>query len=438
MKQIMLEECVKYFQARPVYGRVFREMREKYAGLGRFGGTIVLKNVTAEERQQLQGFLRRDFSSGRNVSIPFAWMEKARVSSKYVELSWKEILEAYFSEKLSRNQDIREQEQKEREDFFGEILSLYCSENPTLGKWFDRLLRDHAVDGYHYVIRLYHQDREALGSLLRRLERLVSHLPALDGRECALPVFAAEQLGNPHGLDYGTKESRLLLLFLSWRYGEMKTDGLNRAECRQALLMQAGILTDDLSNSCMVYGIHATTFRGASHEGILGFCRERQPVQLSLKTINGLREIRPADENCDSIYVVENPAVFSNLISRYPEQAFMCGNGQLRLASWKTLDLLDENIKIYYAGDFDPEGLLIAQRVRERYGNRVHFWKYNVDYYNEYLSERMIDAGRLNSLHRVGASELLGIKDAMLQKKRAAYQESMLAVYQLEERKGGL
>ncbi len=430
MKQTLRKECVKYFQARPVYDRVFRLMREKYASLGHFGGNIVLKDLTAEEREQLQGFFRREFSSEKDVTIPYGWLEKARTSSKFSELAWEEILEAYFSEKLSRNRDIREKERKERENFFEEILCLYQERKSVLQKWLGELLSDRAMEGHNYIVRLYNQDREELRRLLLCLERLTAHLPVTDGKECTLPVFAAEQLGNPHGLDHGTKEGGLLYLFLKWRFGDVRTAGMNKAECRQVLFMQAGILTDELSNNCMAYGICAETLQGKSHEGILGFYREKQPVILSLKTIHGLREIYPG-KTSDCIYVVENPAVFSNLVNRYPERAFICGNGQLRLAVWKTLDLLEGSIQIYYAGDFDPEGLLIAQRVWERYGDRVHFWKYSVDYYNQYQSGQKIDESRLNSLQRVKMPELQEIKAAMLQRKRAVYQESMLEVYQL-------
>ena len=34
----LLEECMLYFKARPVYKKLFLKMRDKYAGLGHFGG----------------------------------------------------------------------------------------------------------------------------------------------------------------------------------------------------------------------------------------------------------------------------------------------------------------------------------------------------------------------------------------------------------------
>lgn len=45
------------------------------------------------------------------------------------------------------------------------------------------------------------------------------------------------------------------------------------------------------------------------------------------------------------------------------------------------LDKLTENSTIYYAGDFDPEGLQIAQNLKKRYPEHFIFWKYKAEYY---------------------------------------------------------
>ena len=85
--------------------------------------------------------------------------------------------------------------------------------------------------------------------------------------------------------------------------------------------LKAGILLDEISNYCMISGIQAWKKEGTPHAGMNGFCQEG---------------------TC----------------------ACMCMNGQPRLASILLLDLAAEaRIRISYAGDFDPEGLLIAKKV---------------------------------------------------------------------------
>ena len=48
----LLEECMLYFKARPVYKKLFLKMRDKYAGLGHFGGTAMLTSLSREEKSQ--------------------------------------------------------------------------------------------------------------------------------------------------------------------------------------------------------------------------------------------------------------------------------------------------------------------------------------------------------------------------------------------------
>ena len=92
----------------------------------------------------------------------------------------------------------------------------------------------------------------------------------------------------------------------------------------------------------------------------------RETLQCTLQTLYRLERVSGGED----VYVVENPAVFAALVSRYPEQAFVCTNGQLRLSALILLDLLSRDSRLHYAGDYDPEGLGIAQRLKDRYGSR--------------------------------------------------------------------
>ena len=97
---------------------------------------------------------------------------------------------------------------------------------------------------------------------------------------------------------------------------------------------------------------------------------------------------------------------------------------------WKNLDFLKENHRFWYAGDFDPEGLLIAQRLKERYGEALHFWKYEAQWYEQYLSSVRLSESRIKKLEHIYMQELQGIKEGIQKRKRAAYQEAMLEIYQ--------
>ena len=128
----------------------------------------------------------------------------------------------------------------------------------------------------------------------------------------------------------------------------------------------------------------------------------------------------------DEIYILENPAVFEAMAKRHPNRAVICGNGQVRLAVIALIDMIDSSVKLHYAGDFDPEGLVIAQRLRRRYYDRLTLWRYNTEYYEKYMCDEKISQKRLKILDKIAIPELQNIKAAMLKHGRAAYQETMM------------
>lgn len=144
-----------------------------------------------------------------------------------------------------------------------------------------------------------------------------------------------------------------------------------RAEEKAALFYRAGLLKDELSNHVLVYGISGAEKDGRPHKGILGYLEQREPLHLSLLTLGKLARVSP--QTGKRVYIVENPAVFAVLAKAWPDAAIVCGNGQTRLATLVLLDLFGSDTEFWYAGDYDPEGLLIAQRLKERYRERLHF-----------------------------------------------------------------
>lgn len=76
----------------------------------------------------------------------------------------------------------------------------------------------------------------------------------------------------------------------------------------------------------------------------------------------------------------------------------MCMNGQPRLSSILMLDLLAKTgTKVYYAGDFDPEGLLIAQKVKQYYKGKFAYWHMSVDGYEKSKSKEETVAYQLRT-----------------------------------------
>lgn len=427
-----LKACTGYFSSRSVYRKLFAGFRKKYESLGRFGGSVTLMDVTAEEREQLGGFLQRDYAAKERITVSAGLMEKALASSRFAGLSWEEILEAYFGETLTVKKELIREAKEEQNRFFEEVLA-HCPQGAGR-EWLGSVLREQS-GGWQLITRLYAESPGKLMEILRNVTDAIDQLPAFDsesgGTAELLAIFAAKVTGNPHSFDEGTAQEKLLMIFLESHFGEKDTDMLSPSEYRTKLLGRAGILRDELSNDVLVYGIRAWKRNGMLHEGIEGFLKNREPVKLSLRTIMDLSDVRgQGTDQKNPVYVMENPAVFAVFTESHPKCAAICGGGQIRLAVMMLMDALRYSSVFYYSGDYDPEGLQIAQRLKQRYGDGLRLWNYSEKLYEKYLSPVVLTDARLKKLENIYLKELDVVKGAMLRRKRAAYQEAMIEIYQ--------
>lgn len=113
----------------------------------------------------------------------------------------------------------------------------------------------------------------------------------------------------------------------------------------------------------------------------------------------------------------------------YPESACMCMNGQPKLAALVALELFAASgTTVYYSGDFDPEGLWIAQRLAIFYPETFHFLNMDETSYLKCLSKEPISDTRLKQLDRITDSRLLGTVARMRIEKMAGYQEVLTLI----------
>ena len=89
----------------------------------------------------------------------------------------------------------------------------------------------------------------------------------------------------------------------------------------------------------------------------------------------------------------------------------------MNLAVLVLMDKLAEHHSFYYAGDFEPERLLIAQRLKLRYKDRLFLWNYRKDLYEKYHSTVEMSSERLKKLENIKTEELQEIKEILKRKK---------------------
>ena len=417
----LLEECMLYFKARPVYKKLFLKMRDKYAGLGHFGGTAMLTSLSREEKSQLGGFFQRDYTSNKTITISADLMKKCLESSKFAGLTWELILETYFGEPLQVKKEIELAESKRREDYFAEILESISDES---GREWLRSILEEKKEGYLLITQLYKESPEELRSILTYVTTGIAKLKVFQDKKQKelLAVFSANVTGNPHYFDHGTTAGQLLVHGMC--YGNEMTYPKNAHQWREVLLSY-GIVPDNLSSIVHVYGLRIQ-IKGNWHPAYDAFCQMQEPYAVTMENLQELTAVQPEG---DRVYIVENEMVFSYLLKHLKNTniTLLCTSGQLRSAAVKLISfLVDSGAEIYYSGDIDPDGIRIADRLWKKYGDRIHIWRMSKCDYEKSISEELLGTISLKKLEAVEHPILAKTAESVKKRKKAGYQENIL------------
>lgn len=414
----MLRDCLRYFKGHKGFHRFFVALRRKWKQLGRSSGVVTLNDASPEEKEALGRFLGTVLT-GTVIKIKVRDFEQALSATKFHSLTVENVLEAYFQEQLESNKAARLRCQQERQDFFSRCLS---GMDALMAQWLNHALESHR-GGYALLQAAYLDDAPGLARILVALNATARLLAQRQQEILRLAVVSAAVSGNPHYFDMNQTAGKLLLAFLSFcqRQEEPKT-----AEERLELYYSCGLRPDDLSSLTFLYGIHLHDKEGL-HPAYEGFISRQEPYAVMLSNLDTLTG---ASCSRSLVYVVENQTVFSELCRIVPSGiGLMCTSGQVRTASLIVLDMLAvQGCHIFYSGDLDPEGMLIADRLIQRHQDCIEPWHMEPADYMKALSEKNISEERLKMLDRLQDSRLLASADKVRKYKKAAYQERLLEI----------
>lgn len=416
-----IEEAISYFKNNKKYHRILKRIAEKYKSRGTLGGSIELKNLTEDERALLCK-IDPKYIYAKDAKFTVRKFLKTFDNVWIGELDFLQILQGYFSGEIQTNKEIKEKKGSERDKYFSNILESF--QGTSGAKWLIEAL-DSRKYGYLLLIKEYEKDSVALKEVLVHVIKAINLLEYWSNKLTRLPIFASNLTKDPHFFDIGQLGGNLFINGLAF-LGKTKTP--ENAQEESELLYSFGILKDEISNYTTISSVTAYTEEGL-HEGILGFHKSSEPVQLNLWNLSKIKEIHC---NYNKIFVFENPAVFSEVLERTLEirPSLLCTSGQLKLASLVFLDKLIKNIdKIYYSGDFDPEGIKIAYRLKERYGDKLVLWRYDSEEYEKIKSKVSFEERRWKQIASIEEPQLKRLVEQMEKDRVCGYQELLVEEY---------
>lgn len=419
--------CLTYFKNNSVWKKVLGAFWKKYESYGAFSGSIKLKKLSGEELEELEGFFGTNFHGQESITISSKKFAKGLQESRFAFIKPERLLELYFDEKPISKKERKNIRHLQREAAIEKVVSEY--QDTPAAAMLDEIVEIVKYDEATGV--------EVWQNTLRIGAEIINNLPYRKGEMTYLAVFATKITGNPHAFDNGSSGGILLKhmveLDLKHRNINVETSSLFPAFKRQKSYLYTGILIDDLSNYAMLYGVRAVKEDGGYHAGMDGFMSEQDIVQVPLAVIAGWKYMECPEKR---LYIVENPSVFSMLCEQNKKlcgesgenkTAFMCMNGQPRLAGLIILELCAKSdVSVYYSGDFDPEGLQIAQKLSLFFEGDFDYWHMTKEDYLSCISEEIISEKRMKILDKVTDKRLQPVIEEIRKYRTAGYQEGYM------------
>ncbi|BCS82180.1 TIGR02679 domain-containing protein [Anaerocellum diazotrophicum] len=406
----LLQECIEYFSHKG-FVRVLELIYNKYRSLGRFSGKVVLENLQPVEKEMLSRYLGRIVSGDRVVVNVKEFAQKRFEQTKFSSLDFKDVLSHVLKKDILTKKEEKESRQKQLSGFL-EKLEKQLANGADSECVFQAVKENFKqFEGY---FKKYSEEK-----LLNILKVCLKAAATKPERIESLAVFATKMAHDPHFFDEDRDSGKIFLRILSL---VKNVEYPKSSEEKTELLYMHNIIIDELSNWCLVYGIGAISEDGTEDEALKSFALQKKPVILPLYTIKDYKQFFGYSKK---IVVVENPAVFSMLMQACSDISLICTNGQLRLSTKIVLESLSkEGFTIFYSGDFDPEGLLIADRIIQNY-NAVPVCMDEESYLLS-LSKNKISQKRLVMLRNVKSPELFDVCNKMRELKLSGYQERIV------------
>lgn len=418
---MMNEEFCQY-----LYDNEFSEFmqlwKKQYEKYGTCKGSIDLI-LNDSNRECMSGLMGKDYYGVDCAHITFQQLQKAISNTKYENCDFNEVLKMYFNHDVLTNKNRQEQEQMRIQNIFKHLLE----QEGKSQQWIHHIYTDHD-SVYVRIVQASKENEQKCINTVDVVMKALNQLPMWQDKKENISIFASLHTKNPHAFDKNTFPYYLLMHGIVYF---LKVDFPKTNLEQNEILYRAGLYQDGISNYCSIARLQALNENYQPHLGWTGFYDSYEALNVNMDNLLHIRSI----VYCDRVYVVENPAVFQALLKMIKKEkiekiGLVCTNGQLNYSAYLLLDILvSSNVETYYSGDMDPEGLLIADKIKQRYPS-IKLWCYDVRHYEISKSKEQAADQRMHMLDALKDETLIRIGKCINENKnRVGYQENMIEEY---------
>ena len=418
---MMNEEFCQYLSDNE-FSEFMQLWKKQYEKYGTCKGSIDLV-LNDSNRECISGLMGKDYYGVDCVHITFRQLQKAILNTKYENCDFNEVLKMYFNQRVLTNKYRQEQEQMRVQNIFKQFFKQEGKSQQWIYNTYTN--RDSV---YIRIAQASKENEQKCINTVCVVMKALNHLPMWENKKENISLFASYHTKNPHAFDKNTFAYYLMMHGIVYF---LKVDFPKTNLEQNEILYRAGLYQDGISNYCSVARLQAFNENNQPHLGWAGFYDSYEALNVNMDNLLHIHFITC----CDRVYIVENPSVFQALLKKIKKEkiekiGLVCTNGQLNYSAYLLLDILvNSNVEIYYSGDMDPEGLLIADKIKQRYPS-TKLWCYDVRQYEISKSKEQATDQRMHMLDALKDEALIRIGKCISENKnRDGYQENMIEEY---------
>lgn len=418
---MMNEEFCQYLSDNE-FSEFMQLWKKQYEKYGTCKGSIDLV-LDDSNRECISGLMGKDYYGVDCVHITFRQLQKAILNTKYENCDFNEVLKMYFNQRVLTNKYRQEQEQMRVQNIFKQFFKQEGKSRQWIYNTYTN--RDSV---YIRIVQASKENEQKCINTVCVVMKALNHLPMWENKKENISLFASYHTKNPHAFDKNTFAYYLMMHGIVYF---LKVDFPKTNLEQNEILYRAGLYQDGISNYCSVARLQAFNENNQPHLGWAGFYDSYEALNVNMDNLLHIHFITC----CDRVYIVENPSVFQALLKKIKKEkiekiGLVCTNGQLNYSAYLLLDILvNSNVEIYYSGDMDPEGLLIADKIKQRYPS-IKLWCYDVRQYEISKSKEQATDQRMHMLDALKDEALIRIGKCISENKnRVGYQENMIEEY---------
>lgn len=418
---MMNEEFCQYLSDNE-FSEFMQLWKKQYEKYDTCKGSIDLV-LNDSNRECISGLMGKDYYGVDCVHITFRQLQKAMLNTKYENCDFNEVLKMYFNQRVLTNKYRQEQEQMRVQNIFKQFFKQEGKSQQWIYNTYTN--RDSV---YIRIVQASKENEQKCINTVCVVMKALNHLPMWKNKKENISIFASYHTKNPHAFDKNTFAYYLMMHGIVYF---LKVDFPKTNLEQNEILYRAGLYQDGISNYCSVARLQAFNENNQPHLGWTGFYDSYEALNVNMDNLLHIHFITC----CDRVYIVENPSVFQALLKKIKKEkiekiGLVCTNGQLNYSAYLLLDILvNSNIEIYYSGDMDPEGLLIADKIKQRYPS-IKLWCYDVRQYEISKSKEQATDQRMHMLDALKDETLIRIGKCISENKnRVGYQENMIEEY---------